>query len=136
MAVRFDEQRVREAGIDPRSPVLARLLKLANELVGFPRHLSQHVGGFVISEGRLDELVPIENATMEKRTVVQWDKDDLYDLGLMKVDLLGLGMLSALRRAFDLVNDYWAPTSKYPKRWTLGELPAGRPACLRDDLER
>jgi DNA polymerase-3 subunit alpha len=104
-----------------------RLLAIANELVGFPRHLSQHVGGFVMSEGRLDELVPIENATMEDRTVVQWDKDDLNDLGLMKVDLLGLGMLTALRRAFDLVNDYWAPTNKYHKRWTLGELPAEDP---------
>src|SRR6202034_3148401 len=73
---------------------------------GFPRHLSQHVGGFVISEGPLEELVPVENAAMPDRTVVQWDKDDLNDLGLLKVDLLGLGMLSALRRAFALVNRY------------------------------
>jgi error-prone DNA polymerase len=128
---KIEEQRVREAGIDPRSPVLTKLLELANELVGFPRHLSQHVGGFVMSEGRLDELVPIENATMPDRTVVQWDKDDLNDLGLMKVDLLGLGMLSALRRAFDLVNDYWAPTGKYHKRWTLGELPPEDPRVYR-----
>src|SRR5262249_55026275 len=119
----IEEQRIREAGIDPRSPVLMRLLRLPNELVGFPRHLSQHVGGFVISEGRLDELVPIENAAMADRTVVQWDKDDLYDLGLMKVDLLGLGMLSALRRAFELVNEYWAGSGKYSERWTLGTLP-------------
>jgi error-prone DNA polymerase len=89
------------------------------------------VGGFVMSEGRLDELVPIENATMDDRTVVQWDKDDLNDLGLMKVDLLGLGMLTALRRAFDLVNDYWAPTGKYPKRWTLGELPPEDPRVYK-----
>jgi error-prone DNA polymerase len=116
-------ERAREAGVDPKSPVLQQILEIANVLVGFPRHLSQHVGGFVMSRGRLDELVPIENASMEKRTVVQWDKDDLYDLGLMKVDLLGLGMLSALRRAFDLVNDYWAPTDKYHRRWTLGKLP-------------
>jgi len=127
----IDEQRVREAGIDPRSPVLQKLLAMANELVGFPRHLSQHVGGFVISEGRLDELVPIENAAMEDRTVVQWDKDDLNDLGLLKVDLLGLGMLSALRRAFDLVNDYWAPFGKYHKRWSLGELPPEDPRVYR-----
>ncbi|MBX5463833.1 MAG: error-prone DNA polymerase [Steroidobacteraceae bacterium] len=127
----IDEQRVREAGIDPRSPVLQKLLALANELVGFPRHLSQHVGGFVISEGRLDELVPIENAAMEDRTVVQWDKDDLNDLGLLKVDLLGLGMLSALSRAFDLVNDYWAPFGKYHKRWSLGELPPEDPRVYR-----
>jgi error-prone DNA polymerase len=118
-----EAQRAREAGIDPGSPVLVRVLEIANTLIGFPRHLSQHVGGFVMSQGRLDELVPIENAAMEKRTVVQWDKDDLYDLGLMKVDLLALGMLSALRRAFDLVNDYWAPSGKYPRRWTLGKLP-------------
>ncbi len=127
----IDDQRVREAGIDPRSSVLARLLKLANELVGFPRHLSQHVGGFVISEGRLDELVPIENAAMDDRTVVQWDKDDLNDLGLLKVDLLGLGMLTALRRAFDLVNEYWAPVGKYHKRWTLGGLPPEDPRVYR-----
>ncbi|MEP7247902.1 MAG: PHP domain-containing protein, partial [Gammaproteobacteria bacterium] len=88
---RIDEQRVREAGVDPRSPVLQRLVDFANELIGFPRHLSQHVGGFVIAEGRLDELVPIENASMENRTVVQWDKDDINDLGLMTVDVLGLG---------------------------------------------
>ena len=127
----IDDQRVREAGIDPRSSVLARLLKLANELVGFPRHLSQHVGGFVISEGRLDELVPIENAAMDDRTVVQWDKDDLNDLGLLKVDLLGLGMLTALRRAFDMVNEYWAPVGKYHKQWTLGELPPEDPRVYR-----
>ncbi|HEY1283274.1 MAG TPA: error-prone DNA polymerase [Steroidobacteraceae bacterium] len=127
----IEEQRVREAGIDPRSPVLVQLLALANELVGFPRHLSQHVGGFVISRGRLDELVPIENATMDDRTVVQWDKDDINDLGLLKVDLLGLGMLTALRRAFDLVNDFWAPTGKYHKRFTLGALPPEDPRVYR-----
>ena len=94
-------ERLREAGFDPDGSVLERLLPLAQELVafpGFPRHLSQHVGGFVISEGPLEELVPIENATMPDRTVVQWDKDDLNDLGLLKVDVLALGMLTALRR--------------------------------------
>jgi len=112
--------RVREAGFDIDDPVLSRILTMARQLVefpGFPRHLSQHVGGFVISEGVLEELVPIENATMPDRTVVQWDKDDLNDLGLLKVDVLGLGMLSALRRAFALVNDFRG--SKY----TLGQLP-------------
>src|SRR5580698_4292466 len=102
-------ERLREAGFDPDNPVLAQLLPLARELVafpGFPRHLSHHGGGFVISEGPLEELVPVENASMVDRTVVQWDKDDLNDLGLLKVDVLGLGMLSALRRAFDLVNAY------------------------------
>jgi error-prone DNA polymerase len=117
-------QRVREAGFDPASPWLARLLPLANELVafpGFPRHLSQHVGGFVISAGPLEELVPIENAAMPERTVVQWDKDDLNDLGLLKVDLLALGMLTALRRAFTLVNEFRGT------RHALGVLPAEDP---------
>ncbi len=78
-------------------------VNLMNQLVGFPRHLSQHVGGFVIARGRLDEMVPIENARMQDRTVIQWDKDDIDELGMMKVDVLGLGMLSAIRRAFDLM---------------------------------
>ncbi|MGH8308967.1 MAG: hypothetical protein ACRETX_04145, partial [Steroidobacteraceae bacterium] len=103
---RVDAERVRDAGLDPKDPMLERLLSLATELMGFPRHLSQHVGGFVIAEGLLEELVPIENATMPERTVVQWDKDDLDALGLIKVDLLGLGMLTALRRAFALVSAY------------------------------
>jgi error-prone DNA polymerase len=85
---------------DPESP---QLLALAGELVGFPRHLSQHVGGFVISRGPLAELVPVENAAMPDRTVIQWDKDDLETLGLLKVDVLALGMLSALRRGLDLI---------------------------------
>ena len=111
-------ERIREAGFDPESPLFRRILQLARELIGFPRHLSQHVGGFVISAGPLDELVPTENAAMPDRTVVQWDKDDLNDLGLLKVDLLGLGMLSALRRALALVNQHRGA------RWTLGHLPA------------
>jgi len=117
-------ERLREAGFDADGAVLARLLPLAQELVafpGFPRHLSQHVGGFVISEGALEELVPIENAAMEGRTVVQWDKDDLNDLGLLKVDLLALGMLTALRKAFDLANAFRAA------RHALGGLPAEAP---------
>ncbi len=118
-------ERLREAGFDPDNPVLARLLPLARELVlfpGFPRHLSQHVGGFVISEGPLEELVPIENATMADRTVVQWDKDDLNDLGLLKVDVLALGMLTALKLAFDLVNKHRGTS------YTLGRLPPEDPA--------
>lgn len=91
-----------EAGFDPDSPLLHRVLTLTGELIGFPRHLSQHPGGFVISEQPLDTLVPVENAAMEGRTVIQWDKDDLDLVGLLKVDVLALGMLSALRRCFDL----------------------------------
>ncbi|MSQ55758.1 MAG: error-prone DNA polymerase [Betaproteobacteria bacterium] len=94
-------ERLREAGFDPASPTLQLLVALAGELVGFPRHLSQHVGGFVISRGPLAELVPVENAAMDERTVIQWDKDDLDALGLLKVDVLALGMLSAIRRALD-----------------------------------
>jgi error-prone DNA polymerase len=96
------EDRIREAGLDPDSPASRHLLELAVQLDGFPRHLSQHVGGFVISRGPLAELVPVENATMPDRTVIQWNKDDLEALGLLKVDVLALGMLSALRRVLDL----------------------------------
>ena len=114
-------EHVRAAGLDPDSPGLRFVLELARELIGFPRHLSQHVGGFVIAAGVLEELVPIENAAMPDRTVVQWDKDDLNDLGLLKVDLLGLGMLSALRRALALVNGHRGT------QLSLGHLPAEDP---------
>src|SRR6185312_2589198 len=95
--------RVREAGFDPDSPAVRRVLQLAHTLWGFPRHLSQHVGGFVISGAPLWELVPVENASMEDRTVIQWDKDDLEYMNLLKVDCLALGMLSCLRKCFDLL---------------------------------
>jgi error-prone DNA polymerase len=98
-------ERIREAGLDPDSPALRRLVVLVEQLVGFPRHLSQHVGGFVIARDVLSKLVPIENAAMAERTVIQWDKDDLDALGLLKIDVLALGMLSAVRRAFDLIHD-------------------------------
>ena len=100
------DARLRAAGLDPKSKVARQFLLLVNEILGFPRHLSQHVGGFVISRGPLSELVPIENAAMADRTVIQWDKDDLESLGLLKVDVLGLGMLTAIRKALDLVNDF------------------------------
>jgi len=99
-----DESRVRDAGFDPAAPLMQRLLGLVRQLMGFPRHLSQHTGGFVISRGPLEELVPIENAAMPERTVIQWDKDDLDELGLLKVDVLALGMLTAIRRALALVS--------------------------------
>lgn len=95
-------ERLREGGFDPDSPVLRRVLSLTGQLIGFPRHLSQHPGGFVISEQPLDSLVPVENAAMADRTIIQWDKDDLDAVGLLKVDILALGMLSAIRRCFDL----------------------------------
>ena len=103
---RVDDSRVLEAGLDPESPIIKRLLYLVREILGFPRHLSQHVGGFVISNGLLSELVPVENAAMPDRTVIQWEKTDLEDLGLLKVDVLGLGMLTAIRRSFDLLRGF------------------------------
>ncbi len=96
-------ERLREAGLDPQAVEVQNLIALAGDLVGFPRHLSQHVGGFVISRGPLAELVPVENAAMPGRSVIQWDKDDLESLGLLKVDVLALGMLSALRRGLDFI---------------------------------
>jgi error-prone DNA polymerase len=97
-------QRVKESGFDPGSPVMQHLFHLVGTVLGFPRHLSQHTGGFVISRGPLSELVPVENAAMPERTVIEWDKDDLDALGLLKVDVLALGMLSAIRRALELVS--------------------------------
>jgi error-prone DNA polymerase len=99
-------QRLREAGFDPDNRVIRLLLDLLETLVGFPRHLSQHVGGFVISRGPLSHLVPIENAAMPERSVIQWDKDDLDTVGLLKVDVLALGMLSVIRRTLAFVNGY------------------------------
>jgi error-prone DNA polymerase len=99
----FDDDRARALGADPGDPRIGLTLRLAGELTGFPRHLSQHVGGFVITQGPLSEVVPICNAAMEKRTNVEWDKDDLDAVGLLKVDVLALGMLSCIRKAFDLL---------------------------------
>lgn len=111
-------ERLVEAGFDPDSPLLHRVLTLTGDLMGFPRHLSQHPGGFVISEQPLDTLVPVENAAMEGRTVIQWDKDDLDAVGLLKVDVLALGMLSALRRCFDLYALHRG------QRLTIASIPA------------
>ncbi|MEM7431789.1 MAG: error-prone DNA polymerase [Pseudomonadota bacterium] len=118
---KVDDSRVLEAGLDPESPIIQRLLYLVRELLGFPRHLSQHVGGFVISNGALSSLVPVENATMEDRTVIQWEKDDLEELGLLKVDVLGLGMLTAIRRSFDLIEKFDG------RKLTLATVPAEDP---------
>jgi error-prone DNA polymerase len=115
------DMRIHAAGLHPESPKTRLLEQLSIELVGFPRHLSQHVGGFVISAGPLTELVPVENAAMPERTVIQWDKDDLEELGLLKVDVLGLGMLSALRRSFELM------TSFYGRQFSLADVPAEEP---------
>ncbi|MBN9536635.1 MAG: PHP domain-containing protein, partial [Alphaproteobacteria bacterium] len=105
---------VRDAGLDPTDPRLMLALELSSALCGFPRHLSQHVGGFVLTEDRLDELVPIQNAAMDDRTVVEWDKDDLDVLGIYKVDVLALGMLTALRKGFALIEKH------YGEKLTIG----------------
>ncbi len=113
---------VREAGLDPSSPEVLATLHVSAEMAGFPRHVSIHVGGFVIAAGSLGELVPIEPATMEGRTVLQWDKYDVEALDFVKVDLLGLGMLTAIRKAFDLVEDAGGP------RLELATVPQDDPA--------
>lgn len=102
------EDRLVEAGFDPNQTLLRHAINIANSIIGFPRHLSQHVGGFVISRGPLSELVPVENAAMPERTVIQWDKDDLEALGLLKVDILALGMLTAIQRCFKLIRQFYA----------------------------
>jgi len=121
--------RVREAGLDPADRTLRRALDLAAELTGFPRHLSQHVGGFVITRGPLSELAPIENAAMADRTVIEWDKDDLDALGILKIDILALGMLTCIRKAFALIQRH------YGRRLELATVPAEDPAVY-DMLSR
>jgi error-prone DNA polymerase len=104
-----DEKRLREAGFDPDNPMIAQLKSLSEQLLTFPRHLSQHVGGFVLTEDRLDETVPIHNAAMEDRTFIEWDKDDIDALGLMKVDILALGMLTCIEKAYRMIAAYGGP---------------------------
>jgi len=112
-----DPARLAEVGLDPTDRRLSQTLRLIREIIGFPRHLSQHVGGFIITRGRLDELCPIENAAMEGRTCIEWDKDDIDALGILKIDVLSLGMLTCLRKAFDLLHQTGGP------RLTLGSVP-------------
>ena len=113
------DQRCREVGIDPENGLGRQLVELVDPLVGFPRHLSQHTGGMVVTRGPLCELVPIENAAMPHRTVIQWNKDDLDELGILKVDCLALGMLTAIRKCFGLVERH------YGRRLTLADVPEG-----------
>ncbi len=126
-------ERFAEQGLDPHSPRVEKWLWIAEQLRGFPRHLTQHVGGFVMSRGPLARLVPVENTAMPERTVIQWDKDDLDAVGLMKVDVLALGMLSAIRRMLDLLSE------RTGRKWRLQDIPAEDPAtyamlCKADSM--
>ena len=106
----------------PTNPEIERAVHFANQLIGFPRHLSQHVGGFVLTRGRLDETVPIGNAAMDDRTFIEWDRDDIDVLGLMKVDVLALGMLTCIRKALDLMKQ-----RSYRRSATWRRVPPERP---------
>jgi error-prone DNA polymerase len=110
---------VRQAGLDPDNPQISRAVSFAKRLLGFPRHLSQHVGGFILARGRLDEMVPIGNAAMEDRTFIEWDKNDIDTLGLMKVDVLALGMLTCIRKAFDYLHEHTGT------KYGLADIKAG-----------
>jgi len=111
------DKRIQEAGLDPANVMIRRAVDFATRLLNFPRHLSQHVGGFVLARGRLDEMVPIGNAAMEDRTFIEWDKDDIDALGMMKVDVLALGMLTCIRKAFGLLHAH------YEQTWELATIP-------------
>ena len=121
----YPDDHIRQAGLDPSNPTIRQAAALADELIGFPRHLSQHVGGFVLTRAPLDETVPIGNAAMDDRTFIEWDKDDIDTLGLMKVDVLALGMLSCLRRGLDLLKTH------YGRDYSLATLPQDDPAVYQ-----
>lgn len=117
----LDTMQVKQAGLDPDNPMIARAVELACELIEFPRHLSQHVGGYVLTQDRLDSTVPIGNAAMDDRTFIEWDKDDVDALKMMKVDVLALGMLTCIRKCFDLIDRHKG------KRWELATIPQDVP---------
>ncbi len=113
----LNEMQVKQAGLDPQNPMVALAVELATELIEFPRHLSQHVGGYVLTQDRLDTYVPIGNAAMDDRTFIEWDKDDVDALNMMKVDVLALGMLTCIRKCFDLI------TNHKGECWELATIP-------------
>src|SRR4029079_11382903 len=113
----LNETQVKQAGVDPKNPMVELAVELATELIEFPRHLSQHVGGYVLTQDRLDSYVPIGNAAMEDRTFIEWDKDDVDALNMMKVDVLALGMLTCIRKCFDLIEDHKG------ERYELATIP-------------
>jgi error-prone DNA polymerase len=122
MDTELEEERANDAGLDLSDPHFRRTVKLAEQLVGMPRHLSQHVGGFILTDRPLTETVPIGNGAMDKRTFIEWDKDDIDDLGILKIDVLALGMLTCIRKAFDLIEQH------HGERWELATVPREDPA--------
>lgn len=117
MDAELEDERANDAGLDLTDPHLRRTIKLAEQLVGMPRHLSQHVGGFILTERPLTETVPIGNGAMEDRTFIEWDKDDIDELGILKIDVLALGMLTCIRKCFDLIEQH------HGERWELATVP-------------
>jgi error-prone DNA polymerase len=133
MDAELEEERANDAGLDLSDPHLKRTIKLAEQLVGMPRHLSQHVGGFILTERPLTETVPIGNGAMEDRTFIEWDKDDIDELGILKIDVLALGMLTCIRKCFDLIEHH------HGERWELATIPREVPQvydmlCRGDSL--
>jgi len=117
MEAEIAEERAADAGLDMNDPHLKRVMRLAEQLIGMPRHLSQHVGGFILTERPLTETVPIGNGAMEDRTFIEWDKDDIEELGILKIDVLALGMLTCIRKCFDLIAEH------HGERWDLAAVP-------------
>ena len=133
MDAALEEERASDAGLDLSDPHLKRTIKLAEQLIGMPRHLSQHVGGFILTERPLTETVPIGNGAMDDRTFIEWDKDDIDELGILKIDVLALGMLTCIRKCFDLIEQH------YGERWSLATVPQEVPEvydmlCSGDSL--
>jgi error-prone DNA polymerase len=133
MDAELEEERAHDAGLDLSDPHLRRTIKLAEQLVGMPRHLSQHVGGFILTERPLTETVPIGNGAMDDRTFIEWDKDDIDELGILKIDVLALGMLTCIRKCFDLIEQH------HGERWELATVPQEVPQvydmlCRGDSL--
>ena len=133
MEAELEETRANDAGLDLSDPHLKRTIRLAEQLVGMPRHLSQHVGGFILTERPLTETVPIGNGAMDDRTFIEWDKDDIDELGILKIDVLALGMLTCIRKCFDLVEQH------HGERWELATIPQEVPEvydmlCRGDSL--
>ena len=117
MDAELEDARADDAGLDLTDPHLKRTMKLAEQLIGMPRHLSQHVGGFILTERPLTETVPIGNGAMDDRTFIEWDKDDIEELGILKIDVLALGMLTCIRKCFDLIEQH------HGERWELATVP-------------